>query len=486
MDAKDRVIEEQRELIEELRQRVRELELALAKATKDSSNSSKSPSSDIIKPAKKSPGGKASRKKRKRGGQPGHRRKLREPLPPERVDEAFMYEMSDAEVRDRNLTPTDEFEIIQHVELLDIPIHVTEYRLRQYLTSDGRTVVTQVPELQGRPIFGPRMLAMIGWLKSRAHCSYSTIATWMGDILQVPVCRGYLSKLCNGVISESLADMHEELKAAIPEQDMLGSDESSLKNNGKKHWIWCITAPLFTLFHIAGTRGRKVLEELIGVDFSGTVHFDYFSSNCSFAWNFWIKAQYCWAHLVRDIRFLEKHPSKKAKKWAGKLLDRTRRMFVAWHRRDAMSDAGRRRSFTMHRNKFLEIVRNPPDAPEARILAERFAIVECVDGSRYDMSQDYFRFLFEVGVEPTNNHTEQQVRHCVLDRRVTQGTRSERGQRYHERMWTAIATCAKQGRGFFDFLHDSIQACLEGQPGPSLLPAERKALESRIEFSKAA
>lgn len=38
-------------------------------------------------------------------------------------------------------------------------------------------------------------------------------------------------------------------------------------------------------------------------------------------------------------------------------------------------------------------------------------------------------------------------------------------------MWTAIATRAKQGRGFFDFLHDSIQAYLQGQPGASLLPA---------------
>ena len=56
------------------------------------------------------------------------------------------------------------------------------------------------------------------------------------------------------------------------------------------------------------------------------------------------------------------------------------------------------------------------------------------------MSQDYFRFMFAAGVEPTNNHSEQQVRHCVIDRRITQGTRSESGQRYHERMWTAIAT----------------------------------------------
>ena len=103
------------------------------------------------------------------------------------------------------------------------------------MNPDGETFLPHVPELRNQPIFGPRMLAMIGWLKSRAHCSYSTIAIWMDDVLQVPVSRGYLAKLCNGTISASLAAMHEQLKQAIPRQSRLGSDESSLKNNGKKN-----------------------------------------------------------------------------------------------------------------------------------------------------------------------------------------------------------------------------------------------------------
>lgn len=466
MASKDDIIADLRRIVEELTKRVAELELQLAKAQKDSSNSSKSPSSDIVKPPVKQAD---RRKKAKRGGQKGHPRKLRQPLPPERVDEEILYEINDAEVRERGLTPTDQFEIIQHVELLDLPIHVTEHRLRKYLNRDGETFLPHVPELRNQPIFGPRMLAMIAWLKSRAHCSYSTIAVWMSDVLQIPVSRGYLAKLCNGTISAALADVHEELKLAIPEQPQLGSDESSLKNNGKKHWIWCITAPLFTLFHIASSRSRSVLEELIGTDYEGAVHFDYFSANCSFAWHFDIRAQYCWAHLIREIRFLQKHPDKKTTRWGEQLLARSRRMFSAWHRRDEMSEVGFHRSMTIHRDRFLEIVRKPPDSKEAANLTERFRLVELDDGNHYDMSQDYFRFMFTPGVEPTNNHTEQQVRHCVIDRRITQGTRSVAGQHYHERMWTAIATCGKQGRSFFDFLHESIEANLTGKSAPSLL-----------------
>ena len=90
---------------------------------------------------------------------------------------------------------------------------------------------------------------------------------------------------------------------------------------------------------------------------------------------------------------------------------------------------------------------------------------------RSDLSQDTCRFLFAEGVEPTNNHSEQQIRHCVIDRRITQGTRGEAGQRYHERMWSAIATCKKQNRNFFSFLFASLTAQLQNQPAPSLLHA---------------
>jgi len=118
MASKDDIIARQALQIVDLMKRVAELELQLAKALKNSSNSSKSPSSDIVKPPKKG----NRRKKAKRGGQQGHPRKLREPLPPERIDEEIICEINDAEVRELGLTPTDEFEIVQHVELLDLPI----------------------------------------------------------------------------------------------------------------------------------------------------------------------------------------------------------------------------------------------------------------------------------------------------------------------------------------------------------------------------
>ena len=156
-----------------------------------------------------------------------------------------------------------------------------------------------------------------------------------------------------------------------------------------------------------------------------------------------MKAQYCWAHLIRDIRFLLKHPDKQTKAWAEQLLDRSRKMFSAWHRRDEMTDDGFHRSMVIQRDRFLEIVRKPPIRRKQAILR----IVSNCGTCRWRQLRHVaglFSFYVRFRVEPTNNHSEQQVRHCVIDRRITQGTRSESGQRYQERIWTAIATCASK------------------------------------------
>jgi hypothetical protein len=157
------------------------------------------------------------------------------------VDETIEYEIQDEEVRRLGLKPTGEFETIQLIELPDAPVHVTEHLLVEYRDSKGNLYIPHCPELEG-PIFGPRLLATIGWLKSVGHLSYSSIETWMEDVLQVPVSRGYLAKLRTGTISQSLEHAYDEAVEAIPHQNQLGSDETSIKENGKKHWIWCITA----------------------------------------------------------------------------------------------------------------------------------------------------------------------------------------------------------------------------------------------------
>src|SRR5438876_5396862 len=74
------------QVVERLRAEVAQLRAELAAAQKNSSNSSKPPSSDIVKKSKDKPQGTG---KRQRGGQPGHQRHERPAFPPDQVDDFF-------------------------------------------------------------------------------------------------------------------------------------------------------------------------------------------------------------------------------------------------------------------------------------------------------------------------------------------------------------------------------------------------------------
>jgi len=109
---------------------------------------------------------------------------------------------------------------------------------------------------------------------------------------------------------------------------------------------------------------------------------------------------------------------------------------------------------------FLSRMRRPPNHPLAKKLARRF---------RGRAAENYFRFLTEPNVEPTNNGTERQIRPVVIDRRITQGTRGDVGMRWCERIWTTLATCKKQERNVFDFIHESVVAQWSKQKYPLII-----------------
>ena len=231
-----------------------------------------------------------------------------------------------------------------------------------------------------------------------------------------------------------------------------------MKNCGKL-WSWCFRASEFTVFHIDPSRGSEVLKQILTETFGGVIGSDYFSAYHKYMTDCYVSIQFCWAHLIRDIRFLAEHISASLQHWGKKLLHLVKTLFDTWHRAETMTEAGFARSMDRIRRAFLKVVRRPPQQSEALTLAARF---------RGKAAENYFRFLTMPGIEPTNNLTEQQIRHIVIDRHITQGTRGEAGQRWSERVWTVIATCKQQNRNIFDFFCHAIEANFRQQTAPSL------------------
>ncbi len=464
MQNKDAIIEKQQQYIKLLEEKIHTMELYIAKLEeriaqleKNSGNSSKPPSSDIVKPKKTTL--KVSRKKRRRGGQQGHEKFTRKPFEPEQVDEVIEYELTDKDAK--GLMPLDDWEIIQQIELPEKMYKVIEHKARKYLDPvTGRIHIAALPdEVCKGGLLAADMTAFVSFMKSSCHMSYSTIQQFFEQLMKLDISRGMLCKATKKT-SEALKPSYEQLAETLPGESQVNIDETGHHDDGVLHWTWCFDTLRYSLFKIDKSRGSKVLEEMLGKDFCGIIGADYWGAYRKYARLFDVRMQYCMAHLIRDIRFLAEHKAKKLSRWANKLLGWLKKLFDTLHRRDKLTEKGFMRSMEKIKRGFLKMVQRPPDHKLAKKLARRF------EG---ESAEDYFRFISEPNVEPTNNGTERQIRPVVIDRRITQGTRGQAGMRWCERIWTVVATCKKQQQNVFDFIHESVIAHWNNKKYPSLI-----------------
>jgi transposase len=241
----------------------------------------------------------------------------------------------------------------------------------------------------------------------------------------------------------------------------LNVDETGHPENKRNLWTWAFRAALFTLFKIDPSRGSEVLLSVLGDEFKGVLGCDYFSAYRKYMGDHNVIVQFCLAHLIRDVKFLLSLPDPVTRRYGERLLKALQGMFSVIHRREQMTPERFQRKLERAAELALYVGRRAPNRSEALNLAERFR----------KHGDAYFRFVTTPGIEPTNNLAEQALRFVVIDRRITQGTRSEKGRRWCERIWTTIATCVQQGRSFFDYLCSALNAHFARQPTPSLMPS---------------
>lgn len=449
------------ERIKELEATIIELRAALAAALdkiarleKNSRNSSKPPSSDIVagKP-KTTAKTKRSPKKRKPGKQKGHKACVRQPFPPEEVDRSPTYDPGlDPELWER--LPDDQDSVFQQVELKPRPYDVIEHRFPRFRHRiTGKIYTTPRPaELKGQGFFGPRMIALTATLKSTLHGSYRGIQGLYADVLGLEVSTGYLAKAV-GRMSDALERPYETLRQTVSRQAVVNVDETGHKDRGAKYWSWVATCPTATVFRVADSRSADELYELLGEHFDGVVCSDFFSAYTKFNRQTGASAQFCWAHLIRELLFLEGLVDKSTSRWAAKVLVPVRRLFRAWRR-------GQLGACRKARDQIVAACRRPPSRGEVATLARRIR----------EREADYFRFLDQPGIEPTNNAAERALRPLVLHRKATQGTRGEWGRRWWERIWSVAATCRQHTRSVFEYCVSVLEAAARGHATPPVIP----------------
>jgi transposase len=445
-------------LVRSFEQRIAALE---ERVNKNSTNSSKPPSSDPPSVKRRPPTPPSGKK---RGGQPGHLRRVRALVPPDQLRHVIQCKPPHCRKCGHELQGNDPDPLCHQVaELPPVRPVVDEYQLHRLICPDcGVSTCAALPPGVPKGAFGPRLRAILSVLAGAYRLGKRPIRQLVYDLLGLSISIGMIARLERQGAAE-LETPVEELREHVRAAASAHIDETSWWQGRARVWLWVAVTAMATVFTIAPTRGAEVARAILGTAAAKVVISDRLKSYR------WIRRrQFCWAHLRRDFQAMIDRGGEAAVV-GRRLLEHSDRLFDWWYKvRDG----------TMSRNTLRSYV-----------ATMRFSVrddlqqgVDCACAKTAGTCRELlaeethlWTFVRVEGIEPTNNEAERSLRHAVLYRKTSGGTDSEAGSRFVERILTVVATCRQQKINVLEYLTRCYQAHLDGQPSPSLLPTPSAA-----------
>ena len=310
------------------------------------------------------------------------------------------------------------------------------------------------------------MQAVLALMAGAYRMSKRMVQTFCGDVLGVPICAGQVCA-CEAETAAAIEPVVQELREYVRGQPA-NVDETGWWQKRQRGWLWAVVTQAVTVFTIALSRAAAVAKELVDPAAGQVITTDRYKG---YLWLPLRQRQVCWAHLIRDFQAMVDRAS--AGSAVGEeLLCCAEDLFTWWYRvRDS----------TMSRSTFQRYIAEL--RPWVRSQLECGAACACAKTAGtcreiLAVEPALWTFARVEGVEPTNNCGERAVRHGVIYRKLSGGTKSEAGSRFVERILTVHATLRLQARPILPFLRAACEARLRRSAPPSLLPGPpvRRAL----------
>jgi len=320
-----------------------------------------------------------------------------------------------------------------------MPVKVIEYLTYYYHCKYcNKEFTAKHPDMPKEGIFGKNVLVDTTLMKYEERLPHRKIRAVLKRRYRLDVSIGAIFDFTRRVHG-SLQTEYSLILQRIRNSKVTYIDETSIKVNGKKYWIWIFVTIFDTFIVIRKSRGMKVLKEILTRKYRGTIVCDGWKSYS----NFTSKIQRCWAHMLRELKYL-------AEKF------------------DEAIPINR----SIHKlyNKLIKIIgEDPPPGVrkrlwyEARATMNRWLKRKYVDDSLKKLVEKirngfdhWFTFIITPGVESTNNRAERALRECVVQRKIIGTLRNEKGAHIYEVIMSVLATWKQQGKN----LQKSLRAII--------------------------
>jgi len=448
IDTFTREISDLKEIIKNQECRIKNLEDRLSK---NSSNSSKPPSTDGFKKPVKN-----SRKKtnRKSGGQKGHKGHKLEMV--SNPDETVRITVDNCKKCGTDLKNKKKDE--KKRQVFDIPplnIFVTEYIAESIICPCCNELnENKFPDYVNHPVgYGVNFRSLIVYLNQYQFIPYERTVQFVSDIFNHPFSEGTIYNIVKDCYNK-LESTEEIIKEKITNEGVVNFDESGGYCDKIRHWFHVASTVALTYFGFHKNRGRKAMDEInILPKFKGKAVHDFYPSYFTYD----MEHILCNSHLLRELKFLHEE---KNQKWA---LDLEKLILCIKSDVDKEKENPDKNCLSKYKQRkynelFDEIIsnglrKNPKNKgqPGKRGRTAQTTsrnLLERLD----EWKASYLAFMTDFSIPFDNNQSERDVRMLKLQQKISGTFRSLKGAEIFCRIRGYISTARKNNIGIFQAL----------------------------------
>lgn len=271
--------------------------------------------------------------------------------------------------------------------------------------------------------------------------AYRKLSAFSSETLQIPLSPTGVMDIINRVCTK-FEPIYRGIEIALRMQSVLFADETGWRMDGARWNLWCFCNRFLVYFHPDASRGSKVPKAILGVDYSGIVHADFYA-----AYNFLSRLQRCLVHLQGDIKDeLEIVPDDNS------LIQLKSGFKEIIEKGTEVKSLPTSEQKNIKRKQLDDILQRltqlTSDNKKTKNLIKR--IIRHQD--------DLLRFIDNPDVEFSNNRAERMIRLFVLARKVSFGNRTPQGALNYAVLVSVIETCRLRKKNLTQFIQHVYHA----------------------------
>ena len=440
------------------------LQVALGKVNKNSTNSSKPPSSDMVRTKSlRTVSGK------KVGGQPGH--KGNNLLMSTYIDESVIYRAANCTGCGKDISGvgTQNFERRQVNDIPPLRLKITEHKSEikccphcAYQNKGNFPAGVTQPTQYGNNI---KQLGV--YLSQYQLLPYQRSAQMLADLTGHHISEGSLVNF-NTACSQQLPGFIKALKINLTQSPLLHVDETGYYYNNNRNWLHVAATEDSTYYYPHEKRGKEAMDDMgiLGIYTGGLMH-DYWKSYLDYDCQHYL----CNVHHLRDLTFCEEQEKSVWAKQMKALLLAMKQGVDEARALGLQSLTETQHNQYMQRYDTLMVQGNEEHPMPEKQIGKRGAVKKSKSKNLLDRfvkhKEGIIQFVKDFTIPFGNNIAEQAIRMMKLKQKISGCFRSKDGAIVFATIRSYIDTMRKNGYGIMD----AITLAIKRKPIIPFLPA---------------